>query len=255
MGIYDGLGFTEVNQEQGFTDKIYGTNISGTLLKITNITLAGSMVGGSVFSNVEEVTTSGTNFIAGTISGNYIYGAKMTAGSLVGVTNVTAPILSGTNLIGAVSGASVYGTNVVGGTGSFATNIYGTSTFSTLVSGTTGVFNTISGANAYSNTFSGTNIVGTNISGTNITNSNGLIYSTTNNSIYGAKIRAGSNALGADSGCWLSYGIEYTVYPTILLTNTKTEGALYVSGTPDLGSAFIAGKTASDTFNWLSIGV
>lgn len=232
MGIYDGLGFEEVNQSEGLTSisyavthsgtYIYGTEIDGTTvqgttiagtnmyalstisgatLKTKNIVLAGSIVGGSVGSPWEFTTVSGTNILGTNISGTYIYGLQVKAGSLVGVTNITTPVFSGT----------------------------------------TGIFTQISGGNA--------------ILAGSFTDANGTLKSVANNGVYGARIRAGSNALGADSGCWLSYGIEYTVYPTILLTNTKTEGALYVSGTPDLGSAFIAGKTASDTFNWLSIGV
>lgn len=265
MGVADGLGFEEVNQAQGFTDIIYGESISGTnvnattisgttiwgtnnygtthsglTLKINNIILAGSMVGGSVFSNIEEVTMSGTNFIAGTVSGGNCYISTLT----------TSTTFSGTNVLGTnISGTSIYGNTIDGAT----------------FSGTTAVINSISGTNVYFSTnitaltHSGTNIVGTNISGTNLYNSQGAVRSVRQGASYGAFVQAGSGTLGGGSS-WLSYPVAFASTPQFVIANCSnpvtdiSQVVAVFAGSIQMGSCFITGS-AADKFNWLAVGL
>lgn len=133
-----------------------------------------------------------------------------------------------------------------------------------------GYFTTVSGTELLGTYISGTdlrcaNIVGTNISGATAIRGTTIIggaktlspVGTGSASLtWGRFVEAGSASLGAGSTLWLVFPTAFTVAPFIQLQSLTTAGNndLWVSGTRGVGSAYIMGKTASESFNWLAIG-
>lgn len=152
-----------------------------------------------------------------------------------------------------------------------------------LTSTQNGFFQTISGANAaitgsivvptvnctttqsayiYGNTLiSGATLKGDYISGTAIRVGNeGILHSVSigsNTAVYGAKIQAGSGTLSAGSDYWITYPVAYLGKPSIQVTNTTSadKAIAVIIGSLTLGSAYVAGEAAADTFSWLSVGI
>jgi hypothetical protein len=118
------------------------------------------------------------------------------------------------------------------------------------------------------NTMRGVEISGTTIFGTSLvesplvnamvlSNDQGYLYSVSigsGTSTFGAQIQAGSGILSPGSTTTIVYPRNYSGIPHVFLTNTKTLGALAASiiGT---GSVVVIGQTATDTFNWCSVGI
>ncbi|MCK5625129.1 hypothetical protein KAI04_04785 [Candidatus Pacearchaeota archaeon] len=98
------------------------------------------------------------------------------------------------------------------------------------------------------------------VSGADIVNAEGELQSVSIGSAtatYGAKIQAGSTALGAGSNLWLEFPVAYSAAPIVVVTDmTTAEQALLVeAGSINAGSAYIEGPTASDEFSWIAVGI
>ena len=122
-------------------------------------------------------------------------------------------------------------------------------------------FDNVSGTNFLAaGSFVGVGINITTISGTTIrVDSEGVLHSTSigsGPSVFGAKIQAGSGALSAGSVDWIVFPTAYVGLPSVLVSNRDSLTDLrVVAGSINAGSAYIIGTTASDDYNWLSVGI
>ncbi len=111
----------------------------------------------------------------------------------------------------------------------------------------------ISGTNVY-----GTLVKGVTISGTDIVNGEGELQSVSvgsPSSVYGAIIQAGSGTLGAGSNVWQVYPTTYAGQPAVVVTGQTTVDSPIYAGSIGVGSFIAEGKTASDEFSWVAIGL
>lgn len=117
----------------------------------------------------------------------------------------------------------------------------------------------VSGTNVYGTTSVRSPLaVITTISGTSFVNSEGKLRSVRQGASYGAIVQAGSNTLSAGSNLWVVYPVAFSAAPqSIVATDTKTAAmALFIkAGSVTAGSFYIEGPTASDTFNWIAVGL
>jgi hypothetical protein len=138
----------------------------------------------------------------------------------------------------------------------YAATVSGTVIQGTTVSGTTVGGATVQGTSIYGSTVvSGATVKGTNISGTGIVDSNGKLESVATGSPYsfGKLIRGGTGTLGAGSSVWVVFPVKYTAAPTVVVTTATTQDNGIGTGSYSVGSFFAWGKTASDTFTWISL--
>lgn len=73
---------------------------------------------------------------------------------------------------------------------------------------------------------------------------------------FGARIIAGSTALGAGSNVWEEFSTAFNSTPIITLGNmTQTDGIMFPAGSISAGSFYAEGVNASDEFSFIAIGL
>lgn len=122
----------------------------------------------------------------------------------------------------------------------------------------------VSGTNVYAKTavtaptiYGSTLVSGATLAGVAVTNTQGALKSNKQGAAFGATVQAGSGALGAGSNAWIVYNTAYTTNALPVATDTTTAAmALFIpAGSLGAGSFYIEGVTASDTFNWIAVGI
>ncbi len=72
---------------------------------------------------------------------------------------------------------------------------------------------------------------------------------------WGSITQAGSNATGAGSNAWVSYGTAFSSAPYVNATSAESTEAIAVdAGSVAAGSFYVETKTASQVFAWTAIG-
>lgn len=110
----------------------------------------------------------------------------------------------------------------------------------------------ISGNNIYGTT----QVVSPTFSGTDFVNAEGELQSVSVSTTYGATIQAGSGETSAGSIIEVVYPTAYADAPIISVTHTGTLGSAFTVpiGSINAGSFLVEGG-ATETFNWIAVGI
>ena len=73
---------------------------------------------------------------------------------------------------------------------------------------------------------------------------------------WGRLVQAGSNATGAGSSVWTSYGTAFSaVPPSVVVSHAEAKEAIFVeAGSIVAGSFYVETVTASQSFTWIAVG-
>jgi hypothetical protein len=261
----DGLGFEEVNQMSS-TENISGTNIYATYISGANMDIqnfVSDLISGATISGTSARVTNyyGTGAYITTISGTTISGTTFKFG-VGSTTDLSATTASGTTFKFGVGSCTDFSSALISGTNIYG-DLYG---------------NTISGATISGTTYLGTvgSIVDVRVNhlvavGSIAANEYfGKVNDSTGNPIVsnyfmsgtsasgGAAIIGGVGTLSAGSDGWIIFGDGnvYDVAPSVVVTNTKSDAGIWLPvGSITAGSAYVLGSLASDTYNWISLGI